>query len=283
MQAISMPSPVTSPPSRSLHESRNRIQRKPLHAAKTMQRRAKAAEEAKPKIDPMERLRCNLSRFTRTNDRRMMIRTLKDCSRLGNIALEPLENNPTTSQQWLDLETEVARTELIVNGVPIGPKVSAKELAYKPNKEQLTILQTLCEHLAAAATAASSDPIEQAHLIDPDEVYRQLMLRLARTPASADAYFQLNSILGCADLVLQPPKKGQPLPTDLSLYQSSGMIHAVTTTRHPYGLFRKIDLAPSTVGGTKRPWIRILASVVERVNLTTGASVRHCSVQVQEV
>jgi hypothetical protein len=273
-----MPSPLTSPPSRSLHDNRNRIQRKPLYAAKTMQRRAKA-EEFKPKIDPMERLRVNLSRFTRTNDRRMMIRTLKDCSRLGNIALEPLESNPTTSQQWLDLEAEVARSELIVNGVPIGPKVSA----LKPNKEQLTILQKLCEHLASAATAASSDPVEQAHLIDPDEVYRQLMLRLARTPASADAYFQLNSILGCADLVLQPPKKAQPLPTDLSIYQSAGMIHAVTTTLHPYGLFRKIDLAPSTVGGTKRPWIRILASVVERVNLTTGASVRHCSVQVQEM
>jgi hypothetical protein len=236
----------------------------------------------KPKIDPMERLRCNLSRFTRTNDRRMMIRTLKDCTRLRNIALNSLEHNPTTPQHWMDLDRELATTELVVNGVRLGPKVSVKDLSTRPNREQLVILSKLCCHLAEASAAATADLVEKVPLLDPKEAYKQLLVRLARTPASADAYFQLNSILGCADLVLQPPKKAQPLPTDLSIYQSSGMIHAVTTTRHPYGLFRKNDLTPSNVGGAKRPWIRLLAVVVERVNLSTGASVRHCSVQVQD-
>jgi hypothetical protein len=246
-----------------------------------MQRRAKP-EDSKPQIDPMERLRYNLSRFTRTNDRRMMIRTLKDCPRLRNIPLNPLGHDLAKSQQCMDLEREVATTELIVNGVPIGPKVAAKDLLARPNREQLAILKKLCHHLVTASTAAMIYPVEDGHMINTDKIYRELVVRLARTPASADAYFQLNSILCCADLALQPPKKSQPQFTDLSIYQSSGMIHAVTTTRHPYGLFRKSDLAPSNVGGTKRPWIRILAIVVERVNLTTGASVRHCSVQVQE-
>jgi hypothetical protein len=283
MQALAIPSPVTSPPTRSLH-SKSRFQGKPLPTAKDatqMQRRAKKVD-SKPQIDPMERLRYNLSRFTRTNDRRMMIRTLKDSSMLRIIALNALDHNLPASQEWINVEHEVATTELIVNGVPIGPKVAAKDLLKRPNREQLAVLKKLCHHLVTAAAAATVERVEKDPVVDAHEVYSQLVARLARTPASADAYFTLNSILGCADLVLQPPKKCQPMLADLSIYQSSGVIHAVTTTRHPYGLFRKSDLAPSNVGGTKRPWIRILAVVVERINLTTGESARHCSVQLQE-
>lgn len=289
-QAHAMPSPVTSPPARSL-QNRQRTQRKPLVAARNVtmnQRRTKQQlEDAKPKIDPLERLRTNLSRYTRTNDRRMMIRTLKDCSKLRAIALENIEQGEPSKllQKLPELELEVCMAELLVNGISFGkPKISKDAPLRKPSKEPLALLQKLCAQLAA--TAADSAPPSSQDSADKkcsaEEIYHQLLLRLARSTASSDAYFQLNALLGCAELVVQPPKKAQPLPTDATLYQTQGMIHAVTTTRHPYGLFRKSDLAPSHIGGPKRPWIRIMASVVERINLTTGASVRHCSVHIQE-
>jgi hypothetical protein len=298
------------------------LQRKPLHVAKNMVTAAgnrhrngnsnsasnsrstggggvSLYESTKPKIDPMDRFRCNLSRYSRTNDRRMMVRTLKDCSRLRSIPLDPLEcaeGLPSTPKEWFELECEVSNAELLVNGITFGPRqissTTQKDASINnfvanrlPNKEQLSLLLKLCEHMVtqAEASVAQDEEFENTtQLPEPQQLYRRILVRLARTRASQDAFHQLNALVGCADLILQPPKKAQPLPIDLTLYQSNGIIHAVTTTRHPYGLFRKSDLATSHVGSVKRPWIRVLASVNERVNLSTGASVRYCSVEVQE-
>src|SRR3569623_2098920 len=102
---------VASPPSNTLQQRNPKVvQRKPLQAAKNVtpiQRRNKHLELTKHKIDPMERLKNNLSRYTRTNDRRMMIRTLKDCSRLRSIALEAVDITPATPEKWIELEQEV--------------------------------------------------------------------------------------------------------------------------------------------------------------------------------
>ena len=263
------------------------------------------------RLEAWNKFKSAIGRYARTNDRRMMIRALKDCPRLRIIPMDLIETFPTTPEQWLQCEKEVSRTNVRINGTPMmgfaGSASSAnrhkktsggKDHVEKGNQELLDVLKKLCDHLTSsdASTApgqAGKATVSAATTISSEALYHEILLRLVRTTASADAYFQLNALLGCGDLVVQLPKKAAPLPTDLSLYAASdgsGMVHAVAVTRHPYGVFRKTDMAGSCASpsvsscstGGKRPWVRLIAEVHERVNLTTGDSVRYCSVKVQD-
>jgi hypothetical protein len=62
----------------------------------------------------------------------------------------------------------------------------------------------------------------------------------------------------------------------LTLYESVGHVHTTLVSHHAYGLFRKSDLS---AGAAARPWIGVSATVHERMNMTTGASVRQIKVQ----
>ena len=208
--------------------------------------------------------------------------------------MEDIDSFPTKEKQWADLEVEISKSHLRINEGPSLGKATSHE-SNRPNKELLEILKKLCDQLTTkgyasspkrgiSTTASTSNKATSSKECSQD-IYRNLLLRLDRRTASADAYFCLSSLLGCMDLVLQPPKKALPLRTDMTLYQTpgEGTIHSTTTTRHPFGLFRKSDLTNHHKGGgSKRPWIRLIASVHERTNLTSGQSVRYCSVMVQQ-
>jgi len=273
-----------------------------------------------------EKFKNSIAKFARTNDRRMMIRILKDCPRLRIIPLEPIDTSCLLRNQtdladvhlqdqhhnWRHhAEQEVSQSVVRMNGMALSSSAAASKHHHSSgssashnhrtnkshvaksnnNRELLEILRKLCCHLAGSS-GASSDHIAAS----ADEMlYDEILLRLVRSKASTDAYHQLSELLGSSDLVVQPPKKAAPLPTDVTLYRSddgrrgSGDIHAVAVTRHPYGLFRKTDLSGTTSAsisynthGSKRPWVRLIASVHERVNLSTGESVRYCSVNVQD-
>jgi len=254
-------------------------------------------DAATVKAEAWEKFKNSIAKYARTNDRRMMIRALKDCPRLRIVPMDPIDAEmiPRNDQQWNHCEIEVSKTHVRINGATMGaPSVcrnNKKEII--PNREMMEILKKMCDHLTFGSTQNGGTDAA----ISSDELYRELLLRFVRSKSSADAFFQLNALLGCNDLVVQPPKKAGPLPTDLTIYKSQGGqgdgnaadIHAVVVTRHPFGLFRKSDLtggSPSvasiSASGGKRPWVRLIAEVYERVNFSTGASVRYCSVKVQD-
>jgi len=217
---------------------------------KTPSRRLKSAEES------FQRLKTQLSRYARANDRKFVMRALKECRYLQCIALEATPTAPTSQREWLALEKELCNTPLDINGI-----------LFAESTQVVRILKDLCQALS------------QGLKLLPESLYQSLIVRLARTTSSADSYFQLNALLGSQDLVLQPPQKQQTAilpPSELTLYQANGQIHATVQISHPYGLFRKSDVTSG------KPWIPLYATVYERVNLSTGESCRHVSVRLME-
>jgi hypothetical protein len=213
-----------------------------------------------PPPETMIQLESKIARYVRNNDHRMMIRVLKESPHLQNISLSKIEDKFIKHAEFLDMEDTVCKTQVLLNEV----------LFAKGHQDILEVLKSLCQALT------------QGHgnncIMSGQVLYRELLVRLSRTTPANDGYFALNSILGSPDLVVQPPKRAPPLPATIKLYEAHGQIHAIIQTRHPYGLFRKKDMSI----GSKRPWVRLEAVVYERVNLTTHASVRMCSVHVQE-
>lgn len=202
--------------------------------------------------DSADDLQTVLHRFTRVNDRRMAIRTLMECRHLRSIPLEGAPAAPSSQDEWSNLEREVCFTSIDLNGLQF-PAGSSSQV--------LKILKELCKELCRAVR------------LSYQSIYHAMIVRLARTTSSADAYFQLNDMLGSQDLVLQARNAATP-STQLMLYEADGAIHAVLTTYHPYGLFRRCDITSG------KPWIPLQAAIHERVNFLTGDCIRHVGVQV---
>ena len=217
--------------------------------SKTPVRRPKNAEES------FHRLKTQLSRYARANDRKFVKRALIECRYLQCIALEATPTAPTTQQEWKALEKELSQTPLDINGI-----------LFAESTHVVKILKDLCQALSEGLK------------LSPESLYQSLIVRLARTTSSADSYFQLNALLGSQDLVLQSPKQQTTAlpPSELTLYQANGQIHATIQISHPYGLFRKSDVTSG------KPWIPLYATVHERVNLSTGESCRHLSVRLMD-
>jgi hypothetical protein len=212
----------------------------------------------------LQELKVNVSRFTRANDHTSALATLQGCTALTSIELESVPSSPSSQKQWQELEQEVWRSsKLILNQVAFEGQAVRHEF--------VPVLKALCSKLTESTTG----------FIDSLSVYRLLIIRLAPTTSSADSYFHLNAVLGTGDLLLQPvqdPHYAKTIlgfrPTaDLSLYESGGQIHAIMVNNHAYGLYRKSDLTSST------PWLGVVATVHERINLTTGSGVREVQVK----
>jgi hypothetical protein len=206
--------------------------------------------------DPVQVLKANLSRYSKVNDRTKVLQTLKSSSYLRSITLDSAPTSPSSQEQWQKLEDDVCRSSIVLNGVSLGTF----------HGQVRVILLELCTKLTKGLK------------ISPQSLYQALIVRLAPTTSQADSYFQLNAILGSQDLILQAPRqqlRSAP-PTDLVLYESNRQIHAILTVYHDYGLFRKSDITSG------KPWVFMTAIVHERINLSTGASVRTCSVHVPE-
>jgi hypothetical protein len=217
----------------------------------------------------LQEMKVNVSRFTRGNNRQAALDALQECHSLANIPLESVPSSPTSQKQWQSLEQEVARRchRLILNEVSFEGATLRSEF--------IPVLKALCTKLTEGSTGG----------IDSNSVYKLLIIRLAPTTSSADSYFHLNALLGTGDLLLQPVGAEHPhlktiLSTrpaaDLTLYESAGNVHTCLVSHHAYGLYRKSDLS---AGAASKPWIGVLATVHERMNLSTGASVRQIKVQ----
>jgi hypothetical protein len=199
-----------------------------------------------------EELQASLQRYARGNDRRMAIKSLKDCNALRTVPIDGSPASPSSQQEWKNLEREVCFTSIDLNGL-MFPASATSQI--------LKILKQLCQELCNDST------------VSPLSIYQAMIVRLARTTSSADAYFRLNALLGSEDMVLQKRTAATP-PTRLAMYESDGAVHAVLTTYHPYGLFRRCDVTSG------KAWIPLQAAIHERVNFVTGSCFRHVGVEI---
>ena len=211
--------------------------------------------------DAFIKMRSSLSKYARNNDRRMVLRCMRNVKYLACIPLEPVQPDDASLHS---LEAELSKEYIALNGI-----------SFHSNKDFLTVLHELCLKLC------EMDGVT----VNPRYLYEQLVIRMARSTAAADSHFKLNSVLGSPDIIIMPvPMKKKPAPIELNLFVHKGNVHAQVSTTNSCGLFRKADvkpLEPSKNGG--RPWIAITAVVDERVNFSNGEAVRHLRVKLPDL
>jgi hypothetical protein len=208
--------------------------------------------------ESIEKLKSNLVRYARANDRRMVLRSLKDVSFLSYIPLEAPVFRSDVSM--LELEKEASMEKVVLNGTLLNPL--SKETSFKnagTNSGCIMILKGLAKALCENST------------LNGNTLYQSLLSRLVKSSSSADIYFQLNSMMGSADLNVKKLPSGNP--SDLTLYNTGGQIHMTLASTFDFGLFRTNDTV------VNRPWIVMKCKVYERANLSTNESFRSLNVQ----
>ena len=221
--------------------------------------------------DSIRKMKSNLVRYARTNDRRMVLRSLHEVKTLNRLSLDVAQN---PEGPLFDLEKEVAETKIILNGVEVRgvsfhvPGVQDTITSGVKNS-CIPLLKSLCRELC------DRDDVK----LSSRELYEKMIVRLAKSTSSADPYFRLNSLLGSPDLLVMPMDnhKGDDemfkTPTnECNIYAANGDIHITLRQSYKFGLMRKADVK------SNRPWFMIHAVVNERTNLSTNASVRQLKV-----
>jgi hypothetical protein len=258
-----------SPPNKLFPAStsqRNAITKAKALVAKGELYRASASKSAitatpKKKIDQQEQLKNKVCRFTKHNDRSMLLHTLESSKVLKQIMLEGMVGPFASNERsWLELEEEVTQTKIILNSVPLGGSSDLKK------KEMFFVLEKLCDTLASDTDMTT------------EQVFQAAILRLAHSLAATDAFSQLNALLGSPDLMLLPSNGGLLAPSKLDIYSCAGNVHLMCETTHSYGLFRKVDLSTRA----RVPWISLFLTVHERINLQNKSGIRYCTVNVAE-
>ncbi len=205
----------------------------------------------------------SVSKYARANDRRMVLRSMRDVKYLKCV---PLENPAQPSRENLRAYEEelVMEESIILNGVP-----------FHGSQHFLTTLRELCCKLCE----------QEGVWLNADDLYDELVTRMARSTSSADSFFKLNSLVGSPDLMLLPTTQKQSFPIKLNVYVSAGEIHTNLSTTNAFGLFRKTDVKPTDLMGgpvSSRPWIVLHATVDERANISSNKTVRHARVLLPE-
>jgi hypothetical protein len=213
----------------------------------------------------------------------MVCRTLQNCKFLHNIPI--LRNSSTAAAvpSLCELETLAGIQPVEFNGILLGAGkdenagnvslpgiMNGRQCRWNDASETPAVLREVCSRLIR-------NPELQNGPTD-DALYQAVLLRLSKFQSSQDSHLQLTATLTTPpDINLHVPKKPwKPLGrTQAWLYASGGSVHFVCKTQHAYGLVRKSD-------AMNRPWIGLTATVHERINLTTGASVDRISLQVHE-
>ena len=210
--------------------------------------------------DAFTKMRSSLSKYAKTNDRRMVLRSMREVKFLACLPLEPVQPDEASLHS---LEAELCQDSIVLNSI-----------AFHSNKEFLTVLHELCLKLC------EMDGVT----VNPRFLYEQLVIRMARSTAAADSHFKLNAVMGSPDLIIMPvAMKKTPTPIELNLFVNKGTVHAQVSTANNCGLFRKADVKPlEPAKNSGRPWISLSTVVEERVNFSNGESVRHLRVKVPE-
>ena len=230
--------------------------------------------------DAVQKMQSNLIRYTRANDRRMVLRSLKDVKFLHTLLLDEVQ---PSEDPLRDLENEIGEETVIVNDVPfkpVGITADGRTRSSPGLNNSLPMLKDLLKQLCD----------RKGVKVNPHDAYKKLVIRMAKTTASADPHFRMNALFGSSDLLVMPltPEMQMPKsssistttkdipkenPVYLNIYESNGEIHADLSETFKFGLFRKGDVKPG------RPWIVIDATVNERANFSNGRSARNLHVR----
>jgi hypothetical protein len=255
---------------------------------KTMMSGGASTMHAETMDEAIQKMQSNLIRYARANDRRMVLRSLRDVKFLNCLLLDVAQ---PSDGPLFDLEKEVAEETVVFNDIPfkaVGLTADGRSrgsMAAGMKNSCIPMLKGLCGQLCNKQGVSAS----------PREIYEKLVVRLAPTTASADPYFRLNSLLGSSDMLVMPlskeaaaaagPKSLTKPPMNdkdaasesrsigLNLYEANGDIHMTLTQIYEFGLFRKNDVKPG------RPWVVIHCVVNERANLSNNQSVRRLNVK----
>lgn len=246
--------------------------------------------------ETIQKMKANLVRYARSNDRRMVLRSLMDVKQLKSLSLDVVQN---TDGPLFDLEKELVEQTIVLNGVvfraiDFNDGIAIKDKVTSAVKNScIPMMKALCRDLCDREGVSASSR----------EVYEKLIVRLAKTTSSADPYFRLNSLLGSPDLIVMPldnkaatiapgktaasvlPPRHQggtenqveTKPVELNIYEAYGNIHITLTQTYKFGLLRKSDVK------SNRPWIVLEGVVSERSNLSSNQVVRQLKVVLPEI
>jgi hypothetical protein len=165
---------------------------------------------------------------------------------------------PESDEEWLKLEKEVCMTAIDVNGISIGSGSHASS-----GTEVRRILTGLCAKLT-----------ENIPNMTRDQLYREIIVRLAESWSKIGTLSQLKDLFGGNNLDVQMPHVKPELPkSQITIYESGQQIHATWNLYQAFGLYRDSDES----GG--KPWIRLTAAIRERSNLSSKKSVRTLEVR----
>eukprot|EP00535_Pseudo-nitzschia_heimii_P002913 CAMPEP_0197186970 /NCGR_PEP_ID=MMETSP1423-20130617/14956_1 /TAXON_ID=476441 /ORGANISM="Pseudo-nitzschia heimii, Strain UNC1101" /LENGTH=269 /DNA_ID=CAMNT_0042638419 /DNA_START=27 /DNA_END=836 /DNA_ORIENTATION=- len=228
--------------------------------------------------DSIEKLKSSLIQFTRTNDRRMVMRKLKEATFLSYIPLEAPSFRSSTFMS--KVEAEVSRERVLLNGTLLKPPSAHRTLKNSgSNSGPSAILRLYLKELCKGSK------------LNEKIMYERVIMRLAKSSTLAEIHSILSSFMESAELIVKEvpsdytikstsynimnKNKGMnddDLP-DLKLYNSESQIHMTLDTTFHFGLYRRNDTV------VNRPWIVLRCKFHERLNVSTNETFRSLSVK----
>jgi len=229
----------------------------------------------------IDKLKSSLIQFARTNDRRMVMRKLKEATFLSYIPLEPqiIASNLSMSK----LEQEVYKQKLVLNGTLLKPTSTDTTIRNcGTNNGPLVILKPYVKELC-----------EDTEL-NERTIYEGIIMRLERSSKMVEIYSILSSFMENAELILKEVPFDYTIKSssyvmnknkatnygdlpDLTLYTTGSEIHMSLDNTFNFGLYRKSDTV------VNRPWIILRCKVHERLNVSTNETFRSLSVKTPEL
>lgn len=217
----------------------------------------------------IEKMKSNLIRYARSNDRRMVLRCLKDARFLSYVPMDAADEQLRIPIS--ELEKEISKEEFLLNGISLKPydQAQAKNVCRNDGTSSgsLKMIRTLAQILCEGTT------------MDGNNLYERVINRVAKTSAEPEVYYHINAMMGNTTLSVkqlspeQISKEEEASVTDLKLYETGGQIQMVLETTHSYGLFREKDAI------INRPWIIVHCKVHERANLSNNESFRSMNIK----
>lgn len=205
-----------------------------------------------------------LANHTKMGDAKKVLSTLKNASFLTSVPLEPISSNKIKAA-----EKQVAAESASINGI--------KTVADSRNFGTLRLLRDLSHQLC------------HLHELDlnPQHIYETIIMRMSKTLASVDSYSRLRRIIRASNLSLIRDDITAKYTANVEVFESDGSLHATIATPCAFGLVKNADLKPGHVdintngllvnqkrGSHVQAWVKFNVIVIERINFSTGESVR---------
>lgn len=208
----------------------------------------------------------DLAHYTKMGDLKKAHQTLRDAKFLKSVRLDEI-----SSMKIKTCERKANTERAIINGVTTVP-----ESSYYGT---LRLVQDLCVQLCQMNNLP----------LNPQEIYEEIICRMSRTVAAADAYQKLKRVIKASNLSLirTEDAAARKVPAEVDMYECEGELHADIKTTTSFGLVRNAELLYGKgdinqhgflVNQRKSEpleiWIKFDVIVTEKMNLSTGEFLR---------